>query len=85
MIKNPKDIRDIPNKHFLNIGKKLASKLANSNTHFSHYLNFYLILNTHFSNNYLNPFFFNPLIPSEVEFECLVIKHMDFIRVLYAF
>jgi hypothetical protein len=60
MIKNPKDIPDILNKHFSTIGKKLASRLPNSNTHFSQYLN---------SHNYLNSFFFNPLIPSEVEFE----------------
>jgi hypothetical protein len=60
MIKNPKDIPDIQNKHFSTIGKKLASKLPNSNTHFSQYLN---------SHNYLNSFFFNPVIPSEVELE----------------
>jgi hypothetical protein len=48
MIKNPKDIPDILNKHFSTIGKKLASKLPNSNTHFSQYLN---------SHNYLNSFF----------------------------
>jgi hypothetical protein len=60
MIKNSKDIPDILNKHFSTIGKKLASKLPNSNTHFSQYLN---------SHNYLNSFFFNPVIPSEVEFE----------------
>ena len=60
MINNPKDIRDILNKHFSTIGKKLASKLSNSNTHFSPYLN---------SHNYLNSFFFKFVIPSEVEFE----------------
>ena len=48
MIKSPKDIPDILNKHFSTIGKKLASKLPNSNTHFSQYLN---------SHNYLNSFF----------------------------
>jgi hypothetical protein len=68
MIKNPKDIPDILNKHFSTIGKKLASKLPNSNTHFSQYLN---------SHNYLNLFFFNPVIPSEVEFEITLMPYCN--------
>ena len=59
-ISNPKDIPDVLNKYFSTIGQKLASKLPNSHTHFSHYLK---------TKNYSSSFYFNPVTPVEVEFE----------------
>ena len=58
-IYNPKDIPDVFNKYFSNIGQSLASKLPESRIHFSYYL----------KDNYSNSFYFNHVTPYEIESE----------------
>ena len=63
-IHNPKDIPDVFNKYFSNIGQSLASKVPESHIHFSHYL----------KENYSNSFYFNPVMPYEIESEITLLS-----------
>ena len=73
--RDPSQLPNVINDYFSTVGSSLASVMRTSNRHFSDYLP---------PRDYLDSFFFNPVIESEVESEILMLP-LNKTSALYSF